>query len=74
MCCGSERNIVVDHIKPRSKFPGMSLDLENLQVLCNDCNMGKSNDDFTDWRPRFGMSAVERDELEIVSAALDSLH
>ena len=51
MCCGSVDRIVVDHIKPRSKFPRLSLDLNNLQILCNDCNMGKSNDDYTDWRP-----------------------
>ena len=51
MCCGSEHRIVVDHIKPRSRFPELELDLNNLQVLCNDCNMGKSNDDYTDFRP-----------------------
>lgn len=54
-CCGwqpgdtSGGRLVVDHIKPRRKFPELALDVENLQVLCNDCNMGKSNvyeDDF----------------------------
>ena len=50
MCCGSDRNIVVDHIKPRSRFPELELDRENLQVLCNECNMGKSGDDHTDFR------------------------
>jgi len=41
--------LVVDHIKPRSRFPKLELDFDNMQVLCNDCNMGKSNvyeDDF----------------------------
>lgn len=32
----------VDHIKPRIKFPELELDEENLQVLCEDCNIGKS--------------------------------
>lgn len=56
MCCGwqpgdTERgHLVVDHIKPRSKYPKLALDLTNLQVLCNDCNMGKSNDSEDDWR------------------------
>lgn len=50
MLCGSENRIVVDHIKPRSKFPELELDENNMQVLCNDCNMGKSNDDMTDFR------------------------
>lgn len=40
----------VDHIKPRSKYPELALDLDNLQILCEDCNLGKSNVDDTDWR------------------------
>lgn len=52
MCCGSDKNIVVDHIKPRSKFPDLELDFNNMQILCNQCNMGKSNDDFTDFRDK----------------------
>ncbi len=42
--------IHVDHIKPRSKFPELALTRTNLQALCEDCNMGKSNRDTTDWR------------------------
>jgi len=42
--------IHVDHIKPRSRYPELSLEIENLQVLCEDCNMGKSNVFETDWR------------------------
>lgn len=40
----------VDHIKPRSLFPELELDIDNLQVLCEDCNLGKSNRDEIDWR------------------------
>lgn len=47
MCCGAEPKdgvqLHVDHIKPRSKYPELELDEGNLQVLCEDCNMGKSN-------------------------------
>ena len=35
----------VDHIKPRSKHPECELDINNLQVLCADCNLGKGNRD-----------------------------
>jgi 5-methylcytosine-specific restriction endonuclease McrA len=52
MLCGSEHHIVVDHIKPVRAHPELALDFDNLQVLCNDCNMGKSYDDETDFRPR----------------------
>lgn len=56
MCCGASSRdddvrIVVDHIKPVSIYPELALDYDNLQVLCNDCNMGKSNTDYTDYRP-----------------------
>ncbi len=40
----------VDHIKPVSKYPELRLMAENLQVLCEDCNLGKSNRDEIDWR------------------------
>jgi len=39
----------VDHIKPRSRFPNLSLDRTNLQVLCFDCNRGKGNRCTIDW-------------------------
>ena len=44
-CCGQGRDagviLHVDHIKPRYKFPALSLVKSNLQVLCSDCNIGK---------------------------------
>ncbi len=43
----------VDHIKPRSLNPEMQLDLDNLQVMCSDCNIGKKNYDDYDFRNKF---------------------
>lgn len=40
----------IDHIKPVSKYPELALDIDNLQVLCKDCNREKSNTDETDYR------------------------
>lgn len=55
-CCGATANdglrMHVDHIKPRKLFPELALSLDNLQVLCEECNHGKGNWDETDWRPR----------------------
>ena len=49
--CGETSGFIhVDHILPRSKHPKLELDIENLQVLCEACNIGKSNTDTTDWR------------------------
>ncbi len=49
-CGGSSKTVHVDHIKPRSLYPEFELDIENLQVLCEDCNLGKSNHYVDDWR------------------------
>lgn len=54
LCGRSKRDhgviLHVDHIKARSKHPELAFDLNNLQILCEDCNLGKSNKDDTDWR------------------------
>lgn len=49
---GAEDNIKihVDHIRPCSLDWSRRLDLLNLQVLCEDCNLGKSNLFQDDWR------------------------
>lgn len=53
-CCGATPAngavMNVDHVKPRKLFPELALTLENLQVLCADCNHGNGNWDMTDWR------------------------
>lgn len=53
-CCGAKQRdgftMHVDHVKPRFKYPELQLDLNNLQVLCSDCNVGKGAWDETDWR------------------------
>lgn len=54
MCCGATPKdgavMNVDHIKPRKLFPTLALDINNLQILCHECNHGKGNWDQTDWR------------------------
>jgi len=54
-CCGGAPSdhltMHVDHIKPRSTHPDLELDINNLQILCEDCNVGKINQWDTDWRP-----------------------
>lgn len=53
-CCGARPEdgiaLHVDHVVPRSKKPELALDLNNLQILCEDCNIGKLNQWDTDWR------------------------
>jgi hypothetical protein len=58
MACGANPrysdNVVlhVDHVKSRSEHPKLELSISNLQILCADCNLGKSNIYPTDWRRR----------------------
>jgi hypothetical protein len=53
-CCGASPSdgavLNVDHILPRRLFPAHALQLENLQVLCADCNEGKGNWDMTNFK------------------------
>lgn len=59
-CCGSSPDdvdiggkpvrIVVDHIKPIRKYWDLRLDINNLQILCDECNMGKGSWDKTKWK------------------------
>lgn len=52
-CCGRKPPGVllhVDHVKPVRNFPELALEIENLQILCEDCNIGKGAWDETDWR------------------------
>lgn len=54
MCCGAtpESGAImhVDHIKPRKLHPELALDINNLQILCHECNHGKGNKYETDFR------------------------
>lgn len=54
LCCGRSPKdgvvIHVDHVKPKSIYPELALDVDNLQILCHECNEAKSNIDETDWR------------------------
>ena len=53
-CCGARPSddvaLHVDHVKPRSKHPELALDLNNLQILCEWCNIGKINQYDTKWQ------------------------
>ena len=42
--------IQCDHIKPKYRYPELALEFSNLQLLCRDCNVGKSDLFITDWR------------------------
>lgn len=53
VCCGRSAKdgavLNVDHIIPLVKAWDRRTDLDNLQVLCKDCNFGKSGTDETRW-------------------------
>lgn len=53
-CCGASprkgASLHVDHIRPRSIYPEFALSIDNLQILCEPCNIAKSNTNETNWR------------------------
>jgi len=49
LLCHQEKPLQVDHIQPQSKQGTSTLD--NLQALCADCNQGKSDGEWMDFRP-----------------------
>ena len=60
--CGAtkiDRPLHVDHIIPRSR--GGQNTIENLQILCEKCNLAKSNRDNTDFRE---LAVASEDALE----------
>lgn len=73
-CCGATPKtgavLHVDHIKPRSRYPHLALDLNNLQVLCSQCNIGKSNTDETDHRRETPEQREARELLAEIHADL----
>lgn len=50
LCRATKGSMHVDHIIPRSIDRTKELDPDNLQVLCEACNLGKGNKDQTDFR------------------------
>lgn len=52
--CGARKSdgakLVVDHIKPVRHYWHLRFAADNLQVLCEPCNLGKGSWDETDWR------------------------
>lgn len=59
--CGSSKKLCVDHIFPVSR--GGFTEIENLQVLCEKCNLQKSNmtmEEFNKWRENNGKTYKAR--------------
>ena len=41
----NNKDVTVDHIRPRSKYPDLALEKQNLRVLCRRCNSSKGDKD-----------------------------
>lgn len=61
MKCGYEHESnCVDHIKPRSKYPELEMDFDNLQVLCCLCNLIKGNRNDKDYRKNVNLLSPDK--------------
>lgn len=70
---GKPVRICVDHIKPLSKFWHLRLEPSNLQILCDECNMGKGNWDQTDFRKPTAPDEWVVDDVGVSEAILAQL-
>ncbi|EQC49005.1 bacteriophage Lambda NinG-like protein [Bacteriovorax sp. BSW11_IV] len=62
LCCGKrEDEMHIDHIKPKSRYPHLQYMIDNLQVLCPDCNRAKSYTRETDYRKSDHLIALVRE-------------
>jgi hypothetical protein len=67
MKCGLEDNTnCVDHIFPRSKYPQLELDINNMQMLCGICNIVKGNRNTKDYRDSNHMLKLTEYKLSII--------
>ena len=63
-CFSVNSQLHVDHIKPISIYPLLKTDKNNLQILCKECNLGKSNKWTTDLRANALKNPIESKEKE----------
>lgn len=59
--CGStaeDAPIHVDHVFPRTIYPELALKIDNLQLLCESCNVGKGNAVVKRFIPRKGAASL----------------
>ena len=59
MECRSAESLQIDHIKPKSRYPELAYNINNLQVLCKKCNMDKSNINCNDYREKYANEELD---------------
>lgn len=67
MRCNFVGLVHVDHVKPRSKFPDLELDITNMQILCEKCNNIKGTKHGKMWDYRTSKQIKKLSRLEIIS-------
>jgi hypothetical protein len=71
MRCGTDRDICVDHIRPRKKFKELELEFDNLQVLCRSCNSWKGSSRYEDFRRTSPDPALRPAAYDLASLQLE---
>lgn len=67
----------VDHVKPLRSYPKLALDISNLQVLCEDCNQGKSwyhSNDYRSEEQRNKLIAMKLASIRVTESVIASMH
>lgn len=73
--CGTEEKLVVDHINPVRFFWEQRLDIDNLQILCDECNLEKGS--MVGWSIEYHLknqSELQRIKLQKTLRIEESIH
>lgn len=58
--CESKKELHIDHIYPVSIYPKRAFNYKNLQVLCKECNIEKSNTTVIDYRNKRDIDKLKK--------------
>lgn len=65
----TEKSATVDHLRPKSKYLGAAVDLNNMLIMCHSCNSAKNNQEFEAWYCKLPL--VWKDRLDW---AIEEIH
>lgn len=65
----TEESATIDHLKPKFKYLGKAISIDNMLVLCRSCNGGKGGRELKDWYKNLPPQWQKR-----LSVALKKIH
>jgi len=45
----TEKSATIDHLRPKSKYLGEAISIDNMLIMCHSCNSAKKDKNIKDW-------------------------